>query len=125
MWTKEDINGKWAQTAWAKKLAAKATRAGLNDFQRFVVTVQKKKVCDVIRLSAFVCLNQCDDAWRSSDVKVIPSGALLIPTYALNTDQLTFSPACIGSGPPLTPLQRNQFIASKLKAPKAKAAPKK
>ena len=57
-WKKDDISGKWANTAWAKKLAAKKVRAGLNDFQRFTVAVNKKKVCitsDVGR----VCGNTC------------------------------------------------------------------
>ena len=44
-WKKDDVSAKWAQTAWAKKLAAKKVRAGLNDFQRFTVSITKKKVC--------------------------------------------------------------------------------
>ena len=39
-----DIEGKWANTSWAKKIATKAKRASLNDFQRFQVMVLRKKV---------------------------------------------------------------------------------
>eukprot|EP00042_Codosiga_hollandica_P010819 m.24026 g.24026 ORF g.24026 m.24026 type:complete len:134 (+) comp35775_c0_seq2:47-448(+) len=42
-WKKDDITGKWSQTAWAKKLEAKKLRAKLTDFDRFVVAVNKKK----------------------------------------------------------------------------------
>ena len=43
-WKKADISGQWAQTAWAKKLAAKKVRANLTDFQRFQVRITKAKV---------------------------------------------------------------------------------
>lgn len=39
----DDIAGKWAATSWAKKRAAKAKRASLNDFDRFKVVVLRKK----------------------------------------------------------------------------------
>ena len=37
------IGAKWATTSWAKTLAKRTTRAGLNDFQRFQVKVNKQK----------------------------------------------------------------------------------
>ena len=39
-----DVDAKWAATGWAKKIATKAKRASLNDFQRFQVMVLRKKV---------------------------------------------------------------------------------
>lgn len=42
-WKKADIDTKWAQTAWAKKLATRAKRASLSDFERFVVRVNRQK----------------------------------------------------------------------------------
>ncbi|KAI8847197.1 Rpl14 protein [Chytridium lagenaria] len=40
---KADVAGKWAATAWAKKLAARATRASLTDFDRFKTMVARKQ----------------------------------------------------------------------------------
>ncbi|KAE9552784.1 hypothetical protein FO519_004001 [Halicephalobus sp. NKZ332] len=37
-----DINSKWNETNWAKKLQAKKTRSALNDFQRYKVQRLKK-----------------------------------------------------------------------------------
>ena len=45
----EDVMGKWAATGWAKKLAVKAKRATLNDFQRFQVMVARKKKSAIIK----------------------------------------------------------------------------
>jgi len=42
-WAAADIEGKWAATAWAKKLAQRQTRANLSDFERFQVLVLKKQ----------------------------------------------------------------------------------
>merc|ERR1719506_2648383 len=39
----------WAATAWAKKLGQRATRAGLNDFQRFQVKSHKQKRARIVR----------------------------------------------------------------------------
>ena len=41
--TEEKVEEKWEATAWAKKLKARATRATLTDFDRFVVKVTKQK----------------------------------------------------------------------------------
>ena len=41
---KADLNKKWAATALGKKLAAKAKRASLTDFDRFKVMVLKKQL---------------------------------------------------------------------------------
>merc|ERR1712224_591257 len=40
---------KWSETAWAKKLAAKKTRAVMNDFDRFKLMVAKKKRSKAIK----------------------------------------------------------------------------
>merc|ERR1719487_2279508 len=40
---KDGIMGKWAETAWAKKLKAKKARAEMSDFDRFKLMVAKKK----------------------------------------------------------------------------------
>lgn len=42
-WAAANIDAAWAATSWAKKLAAKKTRAGLSDFERFQVLVYKKQ----------------------------------------------------------------------------------
>lgn len=41
-WEAEDVESQWSGSHWAKKLAMKATRAGLNDFQRFKVMKLKQ-----------------------------------------------------------------------------------
>lgn len=38
-WAAAGIQEKWAASAWAKKLATKAAKAKLNDFQRFQAKV--------------------------------------------------------------------------------------
>lgn len=42
-WTAANIDASWAATSWAKKLAARSTRAHLSDFERFQVMVLKKQ----------------------------------------------------------------------------------
>ena len=42
-WKSEGVAAKFAATAWGKKLAAKAKRANLSDFDRFKVMVAKKQ----------------------------------------------------------------------------------
>ena len=39
---KDDIEGRWAASAWGKKLANRATRQSLNDFQRFQLMVAQR-----------------------------------------------------------------------------------
>merc|ERR1719284_375037 len=39
---KDGIMAKWGETAWAKKLKAKATRSTMTDFDRFKLMVAKK-----------------------------------------------------------------------------------
>ena len=34
-WVKDDISKKWEESAWAKRMAMKVKRKGLNDFDRF------------------------------------------------------------------------------------------
>jgi len=41
-WKKADILEKWNNSAWAKKIEQKKTRAALNDFDRFKVMLAKK-----------------------------------------------------------------------------------
>ncbi|KAL1987118.1 hypothetical protein VTN96DRAFT_4724 [Rasamsonia emersonii] len=43
LWEKEDIDGKWAQTGWAKKAAQIERRKNLTDFERFKVMRLKKQ----------------------------------------------------------------------------------
>lgn len=40
---KSDITSKWAQSAWAKKRAARKARQQANDFQRFELLLLKKQ----------------------------------------------------------------------------------
>ena len=44
-----DVAAKWEATAWAKKIAAKARRASLTDFERFEVQVKKQKRSRIIK----------------------------------------------------------------------------
>lgn len=46
---KAEISKKWEATAWAKKLATKAARAQMSDFDRFQVMVAKKARAAVVR----------------------------------------------------------------------------
>jgi len=46
---KSGVLAKWADTAWAKKLASRAKRATLSDFERFQVKVNKQKRNRIIR----------------------------------------------------------------------------
>ncbi len=43
-WEKEGAEGKWKGSAWAKKIAAKAAKAGATDFERFVKKTEKQKL---------------------------------------------------------------------------------
>ncbi len=47
-WTEADVQAKWDETAWAKKLIAKSKRAKLSDFERFKVQLAKKKKAAII-----------------------------------------------------------------------------
>jgi ribosomal protein L14E/L6E/L27E len=44
LWEKEDIDGKWASSGWAKKTAQAERRKNLTDFERFKVLRLKKQV---------------------------------------------------------------------------------
>jgi large subunit ribosomal protein L14e len=39
-----DVDGQWGKTAWAKKIASKAKRANMTDFDRFRVMRAKQEV---------------------------------------------------------------------------------
>merc|ERR1712007_425470 len=41
-WEKEQINEKWAETTWAKKIEQRKKRAGLTDFDRFKLMKAKQ-----------------------------------------------------------------------------------
>merc|ERR1712080_339956 len=41
-WNSEDVEGQWAKTSWAKKLAARKAKASANDFDRFKGMVAHK-----------------------------------------------------------------------------------
>ncbi|KAL1990963.1 hypothetical protein VTN49DRAFT_5467 [Thermomyces lanuginosus] len=43
LWEKEDIDGKWAQSSFAKKAAQQERRKNLTDFERFKVMRLKKQ----------------------------------------------------------------------------------
>lgn len=47
-WTQGEVDGKWEQTAWFKKLRARKARAELTDFDRFKVMVNRKKRSQII-----------------------------------------------------------------------------
>ena len=42
-WNNEKIQEKWEESAWAKKLAKRAAKASMNDFQRFSAMIEKRK----------------------------------------------------------------------------------
>ena len=43
-WTKAEIEKKWAESSWAKRLAAQSVRANLTDFDRFKLMRAKQAV---------------------------------------------------------------------------------
>ncbi len=47
-WVEADVQAKWDESAWAKKLVAKNKRANLSDFERFKVQLAKKKKSAII-----------------------------------------------------------------------------
>ena len=47
-WKEAETQAAWDKSSWAKKLAAKKTRAGLNDFDRFKVMVARKQKNEII-----------------------------------------------------------------------------
>merc|ERR1712002_142408 len=48
IWEKENINAQWAETKWAKKIASKAVKASLTDFDRFKLMKIKQKRAKII-----------------------------------------------------------------------------
>ncbi|KAJ3321032.1 60S ribosomal protein L14 [Boothiomyces sp. JEL0866] len=40
---KQDLNGLWAKTSWAKKVAKRELRANTTDFDRFKIMIARKK----------------------------------------------------------------------------------
>jgi large subunit ribosomal protein L14e len=49
----QDLAGKWNKTAWAKKMAKKAARQSLTDFDRFKLMLARKKVPNFLVISDF------------------------------------------------------------------------
>jgi large subunit ribosomal protein L14e len=47
-WNEQGIMNEWTKSSWAKKIAAKKTRASLGDFQRFKVMVAKKQKSKIV-----------------------------------------------------------------------------
>jgi large subunit ribosomal protein L14e len=45
---KQDLQGKWSKTSWAKKFEQRAKRAALNDFDRFKVMLARKKKSTIV-----------------------------------------------------------------------------
>lgn len=45
----EKVQERWEQTTWAKKLAARAKRASLTDFDRFKLMVARKEKSAIIK----------------------------------------------------------------------------
>ena len=43
-----NINAKWEQTAWARRIARKARRAQLTDFDRFKLKVLRQRVKSIV-----------------------------------------------------------------------------
>lgn len=43
-WAKSEIDKKWSETTWAKKLAAKKLRSNMGDFDRFRLMKAKQAV---------------------------------------------------------------------------------
>lgn len=48
-WKAEDVAGKWAASAWGKKIARQHARAQLTDFERFKVAVARTKRSALIK----------------------------------------------------------------------------
>jgi large subunit ribosomal protein L14e len=48
-WTEAGTMDKWNATAWAKKIAAKKTKASLTDFQRFQAKNKQQKLMKAVR----------------------------------------------------------------------------
>merc|ERR1711931_128066 len=48
VWEKEDVSAQWAATTWAQKIASKARKAQLTDFDRFKLMKIKQKRARII-----------------------------------------------------------------------------
>jgi len=48
---KQEVEKKWSESAWAKKIATVQKRRSLNDFERFEIMIAKKQRRDSIRKS--------------------------------------------------------------------------
>merc|ERR1711957_410393 len=49
---KDDIMKKWSETSWAKKLAAKAHRASMTDFERFKLAAARTRRSKAVKKSS-------------------------------------------------------------------------
>ncbi|KAG9263832.1 60S ribosomal protein L14 [Astyanax mexicanus] len=48
-WEKAEVNKKWSESSWAKKIEARQRRAKMNDFDRFKVMKAKKMRNKIIK----------------------------------------------------------------------------
>ena len=48
VWEKEEIDKKWSETSWAKKLQRKTLRANMTDYDRFSLMVAKQKRAHIV-----------------------------------------------------------------------------
>ena len=49
-WAKADVDAKWAESSWAKKLARSSIKANLSDFDRFKLMRAKQARNNIVRL---------------------------------------------------------------------------
>nr|BAN20749.1 ribosomal protein L14 [Riptortus pedestris] len=56
-WKESNLDAKWAESVWAKKLEAKRTRANMNDFDRFRLN-NARKIRNKITTNAFLYLKK-------------------------------------------------------------------
>eukprot|EP00735_Rhodelphis_limneticus_P005857 TRINITY_DN1791_c0_g1::TRINITY_DN1791_c0_g1_i1::g.25269::m.25269 TRINITY_DN1791_c0_g1::TRINITY_DN1791_c0_g1_i1::g.25269 ORF type:complete len:150 (+),score=50.01,sp/P55844/RL14_PEA/52.99/3e-41,Ribosomal_L14e/PF01929.12/3.6e-29 TRINITY_DN1791_c0_g1_i1:42-452(+) len=47
-WTKAEVEKKWNESAWGKKLIKRQTRANLSDFDRFKVHLARKRRSELV-----------------------------------------------------------------------------
>lgn len=81
-WEKKNVLAKWENTTWAKKLAAKAKRASLTDFERFQLMVARKQKAKLI----------------AEKLAAIKDGSLVVKTKEPKPAAADEAPAASGGG---------------------------
>ena len=66
---KFDLNGKWAATSTAKKIALRAQRARLTDFERFKAVVHKRRLAHSLKKHVGAALRGGKVAKKATDKK--------------------------------------------------------